>query len=937
MSDVSPSEPRTRRKHAGSSSRTADPQTIRWGAFLTLGGVMAAHALLETARDALFLTHVPADRLPWVYLLIAVLALVIARSARSQGDRNHRARLIAVQLAGAVGTLAFWWLVDTNSTWTFYALYVWSGLISSLIVVGFWLTLGDLFTITEGKRVYASIGTGGAVGALAGYGLATLLSVRVEADVLLLFSAGLFAVSALGPTFLLKSRAEPEPAKIEIDTIEPRWLDQLGSVTRHPYARRVAALVVLSTVTLTLGDFLFKSLLAQEVDPDDLATWFGGIYLALNAVSVVILLLVVTPLIRRFSVHRALAVLPGLIIPAAVGLVLVGGLLPVVLLKAADGALRYSLQRTASELLYLPLAARLRTSVKTFADLAGQHGAKALASVAILLVIPFPAHDFWIALATASLAGLWLYAAFELRDAYLDVFRQTLSEGSIETRIDYPALDLASLESLIRTLSHPDERRVIAAMEILTEKDRVDLIPSLILYHPATPVVVRALDLFATAHRRDFLVLSDRLLEHEEAEVRAAAVRALWVVDPNRERLEALSVSPCECVRISAVSGLLAEGWIDPKTAQHGISEAILDQQTHTRMALANAIKLRYLAAFREPIQRLSRDPDPDVRREAVRAIRASGDAFHTPHLIRLLDDRSTRDEVRRALLDRGDSALDELAHALADPELPASVARHLPRTIMRFSSVRAAQVLLDHLGQPHAGLVRYKLLLGLSAILSGPVGKLVDKTPVHEAVAREIARAEKLASWQVAIDAGQDEVSARKTTGGRLLADLLRDKERLTLQRIFRLLYMLHPEENFRSIWDGLESGRRESRSSSIELIENLLEARLARAVGGLIADAPPEQRLREAGSALAGLDLGYPEALGELADDSGKTLRGVALYHIAELGIDVASRAVQELEPDRAGVVARMRERALRLIEHVPERPDLSVAAPAEGAAGG
>ena len=36
---------------------------------------MAAHTLLETARDALFLARLPPSRLAWVYLAIAVVIL----------------------------------------------------------------------------------------------------------------------------------------------------------------------------------------------------------------------------------------------------------------------------------------------------------------------------------------------------------------------------------------------------------------------------------------------------------------------------------------------------------------------------------------------------------------------------------------------------------------------------------------------------------------------------------------------------------------------------------------------------------------------------------------------------------------------------------------------------------------------------------------------
>ena len=50
-----------------------------WAAFLTLFGLIASHAVLETARDALFLAKVPATQLPWVFLAVAGLSWTHAR------------------------------------------------------------------------------------------------------------------------------------------------------------------------------------------------------------------------------------------------------------------------------------------------------------------------------------------------------------------------------------------------------------------------------------------------------------------------------------------------------------------------------------------------------------------------------------------------------------------------------------------------------------------------------------------------------------------------------------------------------------------------------------------------------------------------------------------------------------------------------------------
>jgi hypothetical protein len=54
---------------------------VVWMAFATLLTIVAAHAVLETARDALFLADLPATRLPWAYLGIAALAFVLTRAA----------------------------------------------------------------------------------------------------------------------------------------------------------------------------------------------------------------------------------------------------------------------------------------------------------------------------------------------------------------------------------------------------------------------------------------------------------------------------------------------------------------------------------------------------------------------------------------------------------------------------------------------------------------------------------------------------------------------------------------------------------------------------------------------------------------------------------------------------------------------------------------
>ena len=52
----------------------------------------------------------------------------------------------------------------------------------------------------------------------------------------------------------------------------------------------------------------------------------------------------------------------------SVGLIVTGGLAAAVFLKGTDQVLRYSVDRSTVELLYLPVGARIRSNAKAFID-----------------------------------------------------------------------------------------------------------------------------------------------------------------------------------------------------------------------------------------------------------------------------------------------------------------------------------------------------------------------------------------------------------------------------------------------------------------------------------------------------------------------------------------------------------------------------------------
>src|SRR5262245_48092553 len=127
---------------------------------ITLFGLIAAHTMLETARDALFLGQLTANRLPLVYVLLAGLSIVVAKAnTRFTEGFGRRNVLIITLLAAAYGTILLF-LIPSSKT-AIFALYVWSALLGTVMVVQFWMYCGHLFTVSQGSRLFGLVTSGG--------------------------------------------------------------------------------------------------------------------------------------------------------------------------------------------------------------------------------------------------------------------------------------------------------------------------------------------------------------------------------------------------------------------------------------------------------------------------------------------------------------------------------------------------------------------------------------------------------------------------------------------------------------------------------------------------------------------------------------------------------------------------------------------------------
>jgi HEAT repeat protein len=462
-------------------------------------------------------------------------------------------------------------------------------------------------------------------------------------------------------------------------------------------------------------------------------------------------------------------------------------------------------------------------------------------------------------------------------------------------------------------------------MELLAEGGRARLIPALVLFHPSRAVVLRALEVFAAAQRTDFVSVADRLLTHEDAEVRAAALRARTAVTPDESLLRRAASDADPLVSATALMGLLSGGWMTDD-AQVALEDLMKSSAASSRCALAAAMGAQHVPvpAFEPLLLRLAEDPDEGVQAETATAMGALRLPSFVPALIPMLPSTHLRPVARAALVAIGPPALADLDEALRDPHLPHEVRSHVPRTISRFPAEDAAPLLLRQLVLEHDGMVRYKILRGLGRLAAENPGLALDGAVLQSGTERTLEAVFRLIHWRTVLEEGAAAEARRATPGHELLVALLRDKEAHALERLFRLLGLQYRGEDFEKIYRGLRSSSAKVRSSSRELLENLVRPPLRDAILAAVDEVPDRARLPRAGVLYRAASLSYDDLLARLIEEPGETVRCLAVYHVGELGLAALRPRLEAVRAESgAGLfLLRVVERALGLLRSAPGR---------------
>lgn len=800
--------------------------------FLTI----SAYVVGKVARDALFLAQFSAVELPYADIASGVLVGFVVALYLQVGRRTSLTRLlVGSPLVFAATSALFWSLTHySRPAWLYPIFYVWVGMFGVLAPTQVWTLANYLLTTREAKRIFGMVGGGGILGWIFGGYLSRVVAQAFGTESLLLVMAILLVICAAlmsGAIRVGGLRSEPESdLKVGISGTGQKDLrDSFRSVFSTHYLRAIAAVICISSFATTLTGWQFKAVAKQfSVGKDSMAMFFGDFYFYAGVLALLFQLLLTTRLLRRFGIGPILYVLPVLVLAGSAGLLVWGTVAAAIFLKGGDQIVRYSIDRSTIELLYLPLPNRVKLQAKWFIDTVVWRVGDGLAGVVVLI---FASRLGWTAQQMSWIASVlilgWIAAVYVAGKQYVVVLQECISQHRLDAeQASTLALDRSTADLLAKTILTSNATEILYALSLFEmQRDRTPhpVIRGL-LTHPSAEVRRKAIEILSAAGDTSVRPSVEALLKDPDSAVRTEAMLYL-VYHANVDPLTLLSEigDYADFSVRSAVAAYLARpGEAQSiETAQqilNGMAAESGEEGQRTRLELARLLG-ELPDTFDPLLAALISDPAIAVVREAIRSVGALRKVPLAPRLLEFLGNPELCGDAAQALAKLGDEVLGLLEGELGSLSSTVEMKRLIPPILVNIGTPGATRVILDNLLERDTAL-RFQLISALNKIHRLHPEIVLDMQLVETVLAAEIMGHYRSYQIQAALGLPED--------ADEPVLHALRESIRQELERIFRLLGLLYPHLDLHSVYFGLQSKSAIVYDNALEFLENVLKSQL-------------------------------------------------------------------------------------------------------------
>ena len=408
--------------------------------------LLAAYYLLKTIREPLILS-VPggAEIKSYSAAATATLLILLVPLYSAVASRVSRVRLINGVTLFFIACLVGFFVLSRAGVPIGVAFFIWVGIFSLMVIAQLWAFANDIYSVEQGQRLFAIVGIGASLGAIAG-SFVTGQLVKVYGP----YPFMLGAAALLGICMLLtnvvnlreKRRRVTVPAATAVAAAptaaaasgdEPvTGRSGFALVFSDRYLLLIAFLMLLYNLVNTNGEYILGRTVvslyttahgaaaAGGLDEKKvIGAFYGNFFTLVNLISGVLQAFVVSRVLKHFGVRVALLVLPVVAMIGYAGMAFLPLLAFIRTAKLAENSIDYSLQNTTRNALYLPTSREAKYKAKQANDTFFVRFGDVLSAGVVFAGttwLGFAARQF--ALVNVGLIVLWLILAVAIGRRY---------------------------------------------------------------------------------------------------------------------------------------------------------------------------------------------------------------------------------------------------------------------------------------------------------------------------------------------------------------------------------------------------------------------------------------------------------------------------------------------------------------------------------------
>ena len=681
--------------------------------------IIATLLIIKPTVNALFISELGVENLPFGYLLVAITAVVSSYFYSRITERFSLVHIIRFTLFfSIISLLVLGALLHLNfiNGWMLYAFYTGVAIYAVLATSQFWVLANLVFNIREAKRLFSFIGTGAIAGGIFGGYLTTILA-PVIGNENLIFVAAFFLIlcfpilSIIWKTKVIILNTFKQKKRTTISKENPFRL-----ISQSKHLSYLAAIIAIGVLTAKLVDYQFSYIAAQRItDSDELSSFFGFWLSSFNIASLLLQLFLTRKIVGVWGVGFSLLLLPAFIFIGGLLFFVFPELWVVILLKATDVSLKQSVNKSAVELIALPLPFDLKKKTKSFIDVVVDSIATGIAGFILIFLIKgldLPP-DYIIGL-IVLLTFAWTYFVFKVRNEYFLSFRKNL-EAVVPVAIKIKKTTTSKesfIEGMYNVFQNGQENEILFMLSKAKEvNDRRLAGPiSGLLYHSSNKVKAEAIRNLFFLNKKSIYIEVSKFLNTQDENLVMATLEYLLLHADKEETIvfdsyldhpdQFISGAALMCLaKESRDNNTLKEKYelfnrIEKKKSQIAkLPESLqLKDQIELLHIIGNA---DYKKGYNIILEALENDAQPILQQEAIIAAGNTLNGLFVIPLLEKLIEEDKRENVIIALTVYGKEMLDVLYKKLLADDVDGNIKKFIPKAMAAFNTQRAADTIL--------------------------------------------------------------------------------------------------------------------------------------------------------------------------------------------------------------------------------------------------